>query len=423
MLSKSTKTRQFGTRLILAIAYLAGGTAGGGRSESQEPQVDLVAWLGSWSGELTTPGGPLEFHLTIEESTDGPVATINNASERIILSDVAADESVLEIEFPHFDSQLSVTLAKSGTEAMGSWRKRRSGSEVAELPARLARPAEGSLDEPRDFLGRWRVQFANEEDPAVAIFSMAEGRRAKLEGTFLTTTGDYRFLSGTVRQGRLVLSCFDGAHAFLFHAGTTGEGKLEGEFWSGNWWHDTWQAVRDSDARLPDAFGLTRWRDDVSISDLEFPDPGGRMRKLRDPDLLGRATIVELFGSWCPNCHDAADLLRDLQKEYGDQGLKILGLAFELSGDFDRDARQVRRYVDRFQVTYPVLIAGTTDKELASKRFPLLDRIRAYPTFVFLDSTATVRAVYTGFSGPATGSAHTALQDDFRRTVGELLER
>lgn len=73
-----------------------------------------------------------------------------------------------------------------------------------------------------------------------------------------------------------------------------------------------------------------------------FPNLQVDLQSLNAPALLGKATIIELFGSWCPNCHDAAELLTQLQSEYDDQRLKIVGLAFELTGDKDRDRQQVQ---------------------------------------------------------------------------------
>lgn len=68
-----------------------------------------------------------------------------------------------------------------------------------------------------------------------------------------------------------------------------------------------------------------------------------------------------------------------------------------------------------------MLLAGNADKELASKQFPVLDRIKAFPTFLFLDADGRVRATYTGFSGPATGEAHLNLKQAFEQQVERLL--
>ncbi len=97
--------------------------------------------------------------------------------------------------------------------------------------------------------GRWKVRFETSERPAVGVF---EARGSDVTGTFLTSTGDDRFLAGSYERGRLRLSCFDGAHAFLFDARATGE-RLAGTFHSGNAWTETWSATRDAEesAALP----------------------------------------------------------------------------------------------------------------------------------------------------------------------------
>ena len=102
--------------------------------------------------------------------------------------------------------------------------------------------------------------------------------------------------------------------------------------------------------------------------------------------------------------------------------LSIVGLAFEVTGDPVRDAEQVRIYQQRHKIDYPCLLAGTSNKEEASKQIPLLDRVRSYPTTIFIDKHGQVRAVYTGFSGPATGEAHTQLKQDFEAAIAQLLE-
>jgi hypothetical protein len=100
----------------------------------------------------------------------------------------------------------------------------------------------------------------------------------------------------------------------------------------------------------------------------------------------------------------------------------IVGLAFEMTGDASRDTEQVRRYADYHQVKFPLLLAGVSDKVAASKAFPLIDRVRAYPTTVFLDHAGVVKAVHSGFSGPATGEAHEELKRQFESLIEELLD-
>jgi thiol-disulfide isomerase/thioredoxin len=292
-----------------------------------------------------------------------------------------------------------------------------------------------SFDDPARIVGRWAVRFADSPDLAVAIFEKLGGTGGAdrnsdqkmggtnwVQGTFLTTTGDYRYLSGGVDDGQLKLSCFDGAHAFLFHAEIDESGKLQGDFCSGNWYRTTWEAILDDNAKLPDAFRQTRWTGKLTLDELEFIDLTGRKVSLGDPQLAGTCRIIELFGSWCPNCHDAGAYLSQLHEKYESKGLKIVGLAFEITGDFEQDVEQVRKFMSRNHTSYPILIAGTSDKELARKAMPVLDSVKSYPTFIFLNGRGNVLAIYTGFSGPATGEAYQQLQNQFEAIIRKGLE-
>ena len=241
------------------------------------------------------------------------------------------------------------------------------------------------------------------------------------------TTGDYRFLAGNVVNGHLSLSCFDGAHAFLFHAnheGKSDERTLAGKFWSSMNWEEAWTAKINPNAKLPDAFEQTKTTESAKrLGELSFPDLDGKMTRLDDPKFAGKARILYVFGSWCPNCHDAAKYFSELEKKYGDKGLSIVGLAFELTGEFERDAAQVRKYLKRHGSSYPVLVAGVNDKADATKRLTILDKVRSYPTTIFLDSEGTVQAVHTGFTGPATGEEYTKLKNKFENLIKELLAK
>jgi thiol-disulfide isomerase/thioredoxin len=225
-----------------------------------------------------------------------------------------------------------------------------------------------------------------------------------------------------VIDDELWLSCFDGGHAFLMRAKQTGDGTLTGDFWSGNWWHETWTARRDEQAALPSAFELSTWNEQISLEQLHFPDLDGHERSIIGDDQKGHPLIIEIFGSWCPNCHDAGKYLSEIDQRYHDRGLRVLGLAFELTGDLARDAAQVRKYQQRHALSFPIFIGGLADKEKASQQFPALDRIRAYPTLIFVNRDGSVKAVYTGFSGPAAGETHLRLRERFETIIEAMLE-
>jgi thiol-disulfide isomerase/thioredoxin len=392
------------------------------------PQISLTSQAqelaGQWRMSILCPGGGIEFGLEINRTDGQWSACLLNGPERIEVPSVELKEEKIELVIDHYDSRLVLDYDKRGETLKGNWRKRRgkqewvemqvSGSRVAEKP--VTKASKNAQQE--SFTGRWAVQFSSSNDPAVGIIKKNGDR---LLGTFLTTTGDYRFLDGTSKNGELQLSCFDGAHAFLFKAKLTDDGSLKGDFWSSSTWHETWTATRNDQASLPDDFKQTKIRSAVKLDSMQFKDLNGKLTTLDDARFSGQARIIYEFGSWCPNCHDAAAYFSELEKKYSGKGLSIVGLAFELTGDFERDAGQVRKYLKRHGSTYPVLVAGIADKAAASKKIPLLDRVRSYPTTIFLDSENNVKAVHTGFTGPATGEAYQKLRSRFESIIDEML--
>jgi thiol-disulfide isomerase/thioredoxin len=393
----------------------------GGR-ETVEP------FEGPWRAWLDSPGGELPFGLEIARGEAGLEAVIVNGSERISVPRVEMSEEGLVLGIDHYDSRIVAKVGDRGRRLDGRWEKTAGPEKVSELTFHAtagARPrftdtastpgeGESSID------GRWAVRFASSDEPAVGLFATAAD--GKVEGTFETTTGDYRYLAGSFSDGRLRLSCFDGAHAFLFDAVLQDDETLTGDFWSRDTWHETWVARRNANAELADAFAQTSVIDGIDLARLVYPDLNGVPQSLADPALGGRARLLFVFGSWCPNCSDATDYMVELDRRYRDRGLSIVGLAFELTGDPARDKEQVRLYAAHKDVDYPLLVAGVSDKTQASEAFPLIDRVRAYPTTIFLDAEGAVRAVHSGFSGPATGEAHDELRRNFERLIEQLLD-
>lgn len=395
---------------------------------------------GPWRGVLLGPGGELPFELLTIETTP---LELRNGPERIRVTP-RHDGARVTLPLPPYDAALEYEVVPVGEREhglRGRWRKTGPAGEVTmPFAARAWRWQPHPRDaqrmqraplfllpgDPTDVAGRWRVQFAKDPHPAVALFAPRADEHdqtipdGEVTGTFLTTTGDYRFLAGTARGGELRLACFDGAHAFLFAARLQPDGTLTGEFWSGTTWHEAWTARRDDKAALPDAFTLCRADPAVKLADLRYPDLFGREQRLGDH--LGRVTLVYLFGSWGPNCGDAGAFLAGLQARYQDRGLRVVGLCFEHGEDRERIGGALRTYRERHSADWPILLAGPSDKAGAQKAFPVLDRVVAYPTTLFVDAEGTVRAVHTGFTGPAAPAEHEAQTRSFEALVERLLD-
>ena len=277
---------------------------------------------GKWYCVLESPGGDLRFGLELEVvEQDQLTAYLINGAERIVVPTVSANDRNLTLEITHYDSVIEARF--DADKMSGTWRKRIGKDQWSEMNFRAKRTFElptvsdkSSSESNQSFQGRWSVNFSGSDDPAVAEFTM--NRSGDVAGTFLTTSGDYRYLHGWIIDGRLEMSVFDGAHAFLFHARESKPGELTGDFWSANHWHETWTAVKNPAARMPDAFKQTKVVSGSRMGDYRFPDLDGKKTRLDDPQFDAKARIIYVFGSWCPNCHDAAAYFSQLQKKYGD---------------------------------------------------------------------------------------------------------
>ncbi len=387
---------------------------------------DVESWRATLVVATDDDGAPskeLPFGLELVRNADGTQAFLLNPPERIPVPHVEWDGETLLLELPHYNSRIRATRGADGALS-GEWTKVRGKDRIARVPFRAVPGGAGRFPSTApsaatNVAGRWSVDFAEDEPLSVAILEQ-DAASALVTGTVLTATGDYRYLAGAVDGDTLRLSCFDGAHAFLFEARLADDG-LAGEFYSGNWWLDTWTAKRDPAARLGDAFRQTTWDPRRSLADLAFPDLDGELVPLASPALAGKVTIVQLFGSWCPNCNDETVYLRELYERYAPRGLSILGLAFELTGERGPDTEQVRIFRERYDIDYPLFLAGTANKTDATLAFPAIDRLRSFPTTIFFDARGRVRSVHSGFAGPATGDAHAALRAQFEAEIEELL--
>lgn len=387
----------------------------------------------AWLVRIETPGGPIPVRVVLLRRDHGWLVNMNQSESggsdsneilRAQVDEYNRDLGILKISFPSYDSALYLKGAIGG-EMTGRWEKFRGNQKMASLSASADwmddKQSDARTADPDTaaFAGRWTVDFSSTDEPAIGVFEVNTDQTAT--GTFLTSSGDYGQLAGRVDGDLLRLSKFDGAHAFLFHARMQEDGTIKGDFWSGNWHHDTWTAVRDARAVLPDAFTQTS-ATGVGVEDLAFRDLDGRPTRVADLLDAGGAParVLYLFGSWCPNCADAGAEMKRLKEKYGER-LTVVGLAFEQTEDFERSARQVRLYAKRHGAGWPVLIAGLADKAKASAELPVLDRVRAYPTTIFLNARNEILAVHTGFNGPATGEEHRRQQRAFEQVIDGVI--
>lgn len=274
-----------------------------------------------------------------------------------------------------------------------------------------------------DLTGRWSAQFGlNDTSDTYDAIAEFRQRGNVLTGTFLTATGDYRFLEGTVQGDRFYLSTFDGGHVFLFAGKIQPDSSLLGIFRSGNHYQSIWAAQRNADAALPDAETQTKVKTlgavDPEVYDAEQKQS---IRLSEVPQTEGKYKLVTLLGSWCPNCRDESVFLDSLRQNltHADR-LAVVGLAYERFRDTTRAVAAVARFRESLQLGFPIYLAGFADKAEATERLGFLDEVKSFPTMLLLDPRQNVIYTHTGFTGPAT-AGYGAFAKTFAAKLDQLL--
>ena len=358
---------------------------------------------GVWRAELQlteTEVLPFNFEVTSRDALK-----IFNAEEVIMVTDISYSNDTVVFKAPVFEGYIEAVV-KDGTL---------NGNYIKESLDRVV-PFSATYDTTTrfdvlnetattDVTGNWETLFSpdSEDDKYIAkgIFKQ-EG--SKVTGTFRTTTGDYRYLEGVMDGNTMKLSAFDGAHAFLFTA-EVNDSTMNGMFYSGNHWKEPFTAKRNETFELPDANSLTFLNEGYDTLEFTFPDADGNQVSLSDARFDNKVVVVQVMGTWCPNCLDESKYYSEFYNNNAGRGVEFVALAFEYAKTKDKAFKSIARLRDDVGIKYPILLAqyGTSSKSEAQEKLPMLNHVLSYPTSIFIDKKGKVRKIHTGFNGPGYG--------------------
>src|SRR5208282_4596422 len=151
---------------------------------------------------------------------------------------------------------------------------------------------------------------------------------------------------------------------------------------------------------------------------FSFPDLTGKVVSDTDPRFRGKVVLVNITGSWCPNCHDEAPFLEELYRKYHAQGLEIVALDFEQAEQLQSLSR-ARAFIKRYRIEYNYLIAGEPSQ--LNEKIPQAENLNAWPTTFFVGRNGLVRSVHVGFTSRASGELDSRLKDHVRNEIAQLL--
>jgi thiol-disulfide isomerase/thioredoxin len=382
---------------------------------------------GIWRAVIERKDGhQIVFNFEVKDSIGKKILYIRNASEGLLVDDISIKGDSVFIVLPFFESQFRAVFVNEN-ELKGVWLKRLVDNyQIISFAAfynqrkRFSTSSDGSS---ANVSGRWAVRFLHAkkiEEISVGEF-VQQGNH--VTGTFLNETGDYRFLEGVMDRDSLRLSAFDGSHALLFTAQVNGDSITGGQYFSGPTFKLDWVAKKDEKARLPDEFSLTKMKPGESKFDFSFRDIDGKKVSMNDARFKNKVVLLQIMGSWCPNCMDETRFLSGLYTKYKNKGVVIIGLAYERSTDFARSQKSLRSFQKRFNVKYPLLITGVSvnDSLRTEKTLPQLEKIEGFPTTIFLNRNSEVAKIHTGFNGPGTGEHYEEQKKEFYELIDALL--
>ncbi|WP_108422865.1 peroxiredoxin family protein [Flagellimonas amoyensis] len=377
--------------------------------------------LGDWLAEIElSESQKLPFNFTVGKGADGYIMKMYNAEEVIVVDEIELNGDSIRIQMPIFEGYFVGTFSE--TEIQGKFIEESKEREVNFTAVHgQSERFEVKKNATVNISGIWETYFdvnTNNEYPAKGIF-MQSGDKVK--GTFRTKTGDYRYLDGVVTGDSLKLSAFDGSHVYLFMAQVT-DSTLDGKFYSGKHAVQEFMAARNEAFELPEADSLTFLREGHDKFDFSFPDSKGKMVSLSDPRFENKVVLVQIMGSWCPNCLDETRFYVEFLKNNPDLDIELVALAFEYAKTEEKAFEAIGRLKERAEVPYPILLAqyGTSNKQKANEKLPMLNHILSYPTTIYIDKKGEVRKIHTGFNGPATGEKYEQFKAQFATTVQEL---
>jgi thiol-disulfide isomerase/thioredoxin len=402
-----------------------------------EPYTGLPP--GPWRGVLylsndTTgfdehSGGELPFNFdVVYDNPDSFHIVIHNGSEDIPVTDIRMGtdrktaRDTLWIDFPVYESNIKAEYQEDWIE--GWWVARNRKDYKIKFKATYGKTNRFfELPEPpkANLTGKWECNFEVETPtPSRAIGDFKQDGN-HITGTFMTLTGDDRYLEGQVNGDRLFLSVFDGSHAYLYEAKILTDGTLSGVYRSGIHYKTYWDGKRNDTIQftdLGDPLQQTVMKSDEVFS-ISLPTPEGTIVNLNSPPYSGKPKIIQIMGTWCPNCKDETTFILDYLKKHPDPGFEILGISFERQPDTLKALQAIQTYKEKMKIPYTIVYAGSNDKKLASEKLSMLNKVMAFPSMIFLSPTDHVVAIHTGFTGPAT-SEYPAFMEEFDQLVTKM---
>jgi thiol-disulfide isomerase/thioredoxin len=376
---------------------------------------------GLWDAVIVANQTEIPFRFEIVQNGDRVQGFFFEGDRKIGSTAGTFENGKLRLEYDFLNTTFE--SAFDGDQFRGTYRVNVPNAAPMEVRGHRFTPVPAASDKTPQVAGNWVMYHTAPDgsklDVSWRLYLRQSG--SAVSGAILKTSGDSGELTGRWNGNTLTLSHFDGDRPLLMEAKPNPDGTLaitlDHRF--------TYKAARTNEARakgLPDPPDPTRFTN-VKDPSEPFHFSGlaldGRRVSDADPQFRGKAVILSIGGTWCPNCHDEFPFLVELYNQFHARGLEVVGLSFELNPDLAHSKSRVLAFMKRYNITFPMLIPGTPDE--VSAKLPQLVNFGVYPTTIFLGRDGRVRSVHAGFASAATGDEHVRLEREERGLVEQLV--
>lgn len=383
------------------------------------PAAMAQSLAGLWDATITFNGQDIPFRLQIAGEGASLRGWLFNGDEKVVASGASFQNGSLVLNFDSYAAKLEAKLQDGALVGQyGPMLKKTypvtAHRHKAEATAGANAP---SID------GLWEVAVKSSKGEKAWRLIVQQKSASNVEAAILRVDGDTGALTGVYKDGKFVLSHFSGGRPSLMILTPAADGTLAIDMTD---LHGSSQltAARPDVARakgLPpptDPDHHTTVKDASEPFRFSFPDLNGKIVSNTDARFQGKVVLVNVTGSWCPNCHDEAPFLVELYRRYHDRGLEIVALSFE-EADQLQDPVRLRAFVKKYGIEYTMLLCGEPDD--AKVKLTQADNWNSWPTTFFLGRDGRVRGVHAGFPSNGSGDLYRQAKADFVATVEQLL--
>jgi peroxiredoxin len=414
---KTTKFKTLAAALLLSGATYAGDKEPAGKAIKE----------GVWRGVFTVSESKVPFNFEYKgKDVEHAVFTLLNGTRRDDFHVKRLGKDSVFIKMNTYDAALVAKINDDGT-LNGEYRSLVPGFRGNSLPFTAEHGKSYRFVEPgkdiaptANLTGKWELKvFSKEQVPNKVAILKQNGN--KLTGVILQVTGDSRELEGTVQGDQFELSGFSGPSPKIYRGKINADGTLSGEIGAGIYDNTKFEGVKDDKAELPDPYKLTFLKEGYKKLDFTFPDLTGKPVSLSDDKYKGKVVIVEIVGTWCPNCTDQTVFLSPWFNKNQKRGVEAIAIGFEQKDSLAYAQYTLGKLRDKYNVKYDILFGGLADKKLVSQKLPALNKFVAFPTTIIIDRKGEVREIYTGYTGTVTGKYYKDYEKKFNSLLDQLL--